>query len=117
MKQTIVEVMEIFGGFFLLLITCIIFIIIFNEFAHRQMVLACKNTLQNKDEVTKIAVDSKTADYLRKNCQNELYRIDEFITRKDNIIRYKLCLKKRNFDFYLEKQRLLKYKVIAIKMY
>ena len=41
----------------------------------------------------------------------------EMISKKDDIIRYKLCLKKRSFDFYLRKQNLWNYKVIAIKMY
>ncbi|KRN95118.1 hypothetical protein IV57_GL002000 [Companilactobacillus kimchiensis] len=73
--------------------------------------------MQNKEKITKLAVDGKTADYLARNQSYELYRVDEIISKKNDVIRYRLCLKKRSFDFYLKKKNLLNYNVIAIKMY
>src|SRR5699024_11891270 len=66
----------------------------------------------SSDLISQISVDNETADYLRRNNNHELHRIDEMISKKDDIIRYKLCLKKRSFDFYLRKQNLWNYKVI-----
>lgn len=117
MNLTSVVTMEVYGGLLLLIITGIIIALFINDFIRRRMILACKNALENKAGISQIAADNETADYLQRNYNGSLYRIDELISKKDNVIRYKLCLKKRSFDFYLKKQKLLNYKVIAIKMY
>ncbi|MQS97488.1 hypothetical protein FHL05_06235 [Lactobacillus halodurans] len=88
-----------------------------NDLIRKRMVYACRATLMDKDKIVQIAVDEKTADYLKSNSNQELYRVDDFISKEDDLIRYKLCLKKRSFDFYLEKKDFWNYKVVAIKMY
>jgi len=108
---------EVFGGLLLLIIIGIIITLFVNDFIRRRMIQACENVLSDKDIIAKISVDNATADYLERNHNDSLYRIDELISKENDVIRYKLCLKKRSFDFYLKKQKLLNYKVIAIKMY
>lgn len=117
MKLSSVVATEIYGGLLLLVMTGIIISLILNNFIRRRMVLACKKTLQNKEKVLKVSVNDETAAYLNRHRNEDLYRIDELITKRHDIIKYKLCLKKRSFDFYLKKQKLLNYKVIAIKIY
>ncbi len=108
---------EVFGGLLLLFIIGIIITLFINDFIRRRMIQACEDVLEDKDIIAKISVDNATADYLKRNHNDGLYRIDELISKKNDVIKYKLCLKKRSFDFYLKKQKLLNYKVIAIKMY
>lgn len=108
---------ELYGGILLILITGIIAVLFVNDFIRKRMVLECRKVLRNKERIFKIAVDNETANYLINNSNQELYRVDENISKKNNVIRYKLCLKKKSFDFYLKKENLWNYKVIAIKMY
>jgi len=108
---------EIYGGILLIVILGIIIMLFVNDFIRRQMIFACKKTLENTDEIAQISVDHRTADYLKRNNKHELYRVDELISKKDDIIRYRLCLRKRSFDFYLRKKNLWNYIVVAIKMY
>jgi len=108
---------EIYGGILLFIIIGIIITLLINDYIRRRMIHACKSSLENSEKIAKISVDTRTADYLSRNNTHELYRVDEFIDKKDNIIRYRLCLRKRSFDFYLRKKNLLNYNVVAIKMY
>jgi hypothetical protein len=117
MNLTSVVTMELYGGLLLLIISGIIIALFINDFIRRRMIQACKRALEDEDVIAEISADSATADYLKRNYNDDLYRIDELISKKGNIIKYKLCLKKRSFDFYLKKQKLLNYKVISIKMY
>ena len=112
-----VRTAEIYGGLLLLIMAIIIILLFINDFARKRMVFACSQALQNKDKISRISVDDETAEYLRDNNDYDLYRVDETISKRDDIIRYRLCLKKRRFDFYLEKNNLWNYKVVAIKMY
>jgi len=108
---------EIYGGIILIVMIIIIVMLFINDIIRRQMVYACKKALENREKIARISVDKRTADYLRRNNDHELYRVDEFISKKDNIIRYRLCLRKRSFDFYLRKKNLWNYIVVAIQMY
>ncbi|PMD73906.1 hypothetical protein [Companilactobacillus nuruki] len=108
---------EIYGGILLFIIGCIILVFFINDFIRKRMVFACRKVLLNKEKVVKISVDNKTADYLTRNNNHELYRVNEFISKENGVIKYRLCLKKRSFDFYLKKQNLWNYNVVAIKMY
>jgi len=117
MNLSNVVITEVYGSVLLLIIIGIIIALFINDIIRTRMIQACKKALADTDKISKISVDNETAAYLQRNHNDELYRIDELISKKDDIIRYKLCLKKRSFDFYLRKQKLLNYKVIAIKMY
>jgi hypothetical protein len=117
MNVSSVELTEIYGGLLLLVMIVIIILLVIHDLIRKRMEFACKTTLQNKAELVRTAVDSKTAEYLNRNCDHELHRIEGYIVKNNKTILYKLYLKKRRFDFYLEKQNLWNYKVIAIKMY
>ena len=117
MNLSNVLVTEIYGGILLFVIAGIIIVLFINDLIRKRMVFACETALRDREKISQISVDNETAEYLRRNNNHELHRIDEIISKKDDIIRYKLCLKKRSFDFYLRKQNLWNYKVVAIKMY
>lgn len=117
MNVSSIELAEIYGGLLLLIMVVIMILIFINDLIRKRMEFACKNALQNKLKIAEIAIDDKTAEYLKKNSKHELQRINEYVSRKNNVIHYKLYLKKRRFDFYLKKENLWNYKVIAIKMY
>lgn len=112
-----VRMIEIYGGLLLVIIALIIIILFINDFIRKRMIFACRRTLLSKEKITRLSVDEATADYLKRNNDYDLYRVNEFISKKDDIIRYRLCLKKRSFDFYLRKQNLWNYNVVAIQMY
>ncbi|WP_119325416.1 hypothetical protein [Companilactobacillus musae] len=117
MSLSNVVITEIYGGVLLVIVAAIIIVLFVNDFIRKRMVLACRNILLDREKISQISVDNKTADYLLRNYKHELYRVDEIISKENNLIKYKLCLKKRSFDFYLKKQNLWNYKVVAIKMY
>jgi len=117
MKIFSVEVIKIFGLVLLFVMLTIIILLFIDDLIRKRMIEACDRALHNPQEITGISVDSRTAAYLKRNHDHQLHRIDENISKKDDIIRYRLYLKKRRFDFYLRKQNLWNYKVLAIKMY
>ena len=117
MNNSQVITVEIYGTIVLSIIIVITIFVIINDLIQRQMYSACNRTLNNTHKINRLAVDKKTSDYLLRYHHDDLYRVNEYIAKKNDIIRYRLCLKKRSFDFYLKKQNLWKYKVLAIKMY
>jgi len=117
MDITNVEMTRIYGGLLLFVMVLIIILLFINDFIRKRMISACNSAIKNRERIPEISVDSRTADYLERNCDHELHRIDEYISKKDDIVKYKLYLKKRRFAFYLRKQNLWNYKVLAIKMY
>ncbi|KRL32407.1 hypothetical protein FD33_GL000571 [Companilactobacillus paralimentarius DSM 13238 = JCM 10415] len=112
-----VEMTEICGGLLLLVMIFIIILLVLNDLIRKRMEFACKHALANRQKIDDIALDEKTSSYLKRNNDHELHRLNEYVSKQNDVIRYKLYLKKRRFDFYLEKQNLWNYKVIAIKMY
>lgn len=112
-----VEITEIFGGLLLLVMIIIIILLVGNDLIRKRMEFACQNALAHHEMIDNIAVDEKTSSYLRRNNNHELHRLNEYISKQNGVIKYRLYLKKRRFDFYLKKQNLWNYKVIAIKMY
>lgn len=108
---------EIYGGILIGIILIITILLAVNDFIRKRMYSACNITLRNTQRIHRLSVDERTANYLKRYHRDNLYRVNEYISKKDNIIRYRLCLRKHSFDFYLKKQNLWNYKVLAIQMY
>lgn len=117
MSVSSVEMTEICGGLLLLVMIIIIILLVLNDLIRKRMEFACKDALANHQKIDDIALDEKTSSYLKRNNDHELHRLNEYVSKQNDVIQYKVYLKKRRFDFYLKKQNLWNYKVIAIKMY
>jgi len=117
MKIFSVEMIKIYGGGLLFVMAVIIILLFIDDFIRRRMIMACDRVLKNRQGISKLSVDNRTATYLKQNYDHQLHQVEDQLSKKDNIIRYRLYLKKRRFDFYLKKQKLWNYKVLAIKMY
>jgi hypothetical protein len=117
MDNSQVAIAEIYGGILIGIILIIIIFLMLNDVIRNRMYSACNRTLSSTQKIHRLSVDSRTAEYLKRYHHESLYRVNEYISKKDNIIRYRLCLRKRSFDFYLKKQNLWNYKVLAIQMY
>lgn len=116
MNRVNVELFSIYGGFFLLILVGIILALIINDLLRRRMILACNSLLVDHREISRVAMNSETENYLIKNHQHHLYRINEQIERDGKLIKYHLCLGKRAFKFYLKKKNIWSYDVVAVKM-
>ncbi|APX71487.1 hypothetical protein M5C72_12105 [Companilactobacillus allii] len=116
MDRVNVELFKIYGGIALLVLTCIILALIVNDLLRRRMIFACSTLLIDSHEISKVSMDEKTERYLMKHRNHKLYRINESIEKRDNVLKYQLCLEKRAFEFYLKKRNIWNYDVVAVKM-
>lgn len=116
MNRVNVELFGIYGGFFLVILIGIILALIINDLLRRRMILACNSLLIDHEEISKVALNPETKNYLIKNHHHNLYRINEQIERENGVLKYQLCLGKRAFKFYLKKRSLWDYDVIGVKM-
>lgn len=116
MNKVNVEVFKVYGGILLLIVTCIILALIVSDLLRRRMIFACNSLLIDCKAISKVSMDEETESYLIKHRDNKLYRINESIEKRDNVLKYQLCLEKRAFEFYLKKRNIWNYDVVAVKM-